>query len=288
MASQARARSAPPPVVHSSGSVTIAPQPSERARQLAQQRVHPHLHALRPPVVAVDAALEREADRRRGPAARARSPRGRRRRPRRASRPGSRRPAPRRPRRRGRGRRGRARRRRGGPARPASAASGAPNCSRERACSTAFVERAVGEPGEVGERDGAPRAEPLRIGLRGRRRRRAACPSRRASARAPLRRPGPRRGGRGRRSASGPPSVASSTRREGRDGAAELDPARDRRAEQLRIAPELAPADGGEPRRERVVAVVLPRAEHRLERRLPARRARRARTPRRARARGRP
>ena len=56
---------------------------------------------------------------------------------------------------------------------------------------------------------------------------------------------------------------------EWRHGAAELDPAGDRRAKQRRIHPELCPANRREPRGERIVAVVLPRTEHRLERRLP-------------------
>ena len=57
---------------------------------------------------------------------------------------------------------------------------------------------------------------------------------------------------------------------QGRTGPSQLDPARDGRPEEVGIAPELGPADLREARRERVVAIVLPLPEDRLERRLPA------------------
>ena len=111
-------------------------------------------------------------------------------------------------------------------------------------------ERAVGEAREVGERDGAPHAAAARDRVR----RppgdvRGWCPSRRGSARAPLRstRPSPWRT---RPSiASGPPSVASSTRR----AAPRRGRARSHRRPPGRAASESAqssrPADAGEPSR---------------------------------------
>ena len=57
---------------------------------------------------------------------------------------------------------------------------------------------------------------------------------------------------------------------EGRTGPSQLDPTGHCGAEQVGVAPELVPADLREARGERVVAVVLPLTEDRLERRLPA------------------
>ena len=237
------------PVVLSARCVTIAPQPADRATELArrcsapgqQQRVRPHLHRLRTAVVAVDAAFEGEADAAvdlvhvRGHLA--------------AGTPGPREHVTREARPPGRQR---TRRTAARPSRASAAsarractagraASGAPNCSRRSGVLDCLLERPVGKPGEVGERHGAPRVKPSRdrTGTPHRLPERAAC--RRASARAPHPRPVPRRGARAHRSRAAPQRrLVDETER--RDGASELDPAGNGRAEQVRIHPELGPA----------------------------------------------
>ena len=133
-----------------------------------------------------------------------------------------------------------------------------------------LLERAVGETREVRERDGAPGVQPRRVGRRRQRRRRAPCRCRRASARAPRPRPGPRRDAPARRRRAALPSVASSTRQSGATARPSSIPPATAGPSSAGVAPELVPADGREPRRELVVAVVLPLTEDRLERRLPA------------------